>query len=134
MLAITKTSLATVALRNGIAAGLMAVSFAAVLTAATTTVARPTFDGEWSVVIITQKGDCEGSLRYPIRISNGMVLNAELVPVDISGRVGGSGAITVKVTFGDKSASGSGRLSGATGAGSWSGGACKGVWTAQRRS
>ena len=64
MLAIMKTSLATSALRDGVAAGVMAVSFAAVL-AATTTIAKPTFDGEWSVAIITQKGDCD--VRCAIR-------------------------------------------------------------------
>ena len=132
MIAITKTVLATPALRNRVAAGLMAVSFAAAVAVATPTIAMPAFDGEWSVVITTQKGDCDRSLRYPIRISNGMLLNAGIAPVDISGRVGGSGAITVKVTFGDKSANGSGRLSGVTGAGSWRGGACQGTWTAQR--
>jgi hypothetical protein len=134
MLATTRTLLAGSAARTGIAAGLMAVSFVAFLAAANPTVARPSFDGEWSVVIITRKGDCEGSVRYPIRIANGFLHNAGFAPVDISGRVGGSGAITVRVAFGDKSASGSGRLSGASGSGSWSGGACRGVWTAERRS
>jgi hypothetical protein len=134
MLATTKTLLSASAVRKGIAAGLMAVSFIAFLAAANPTDARPTFDGEWSVVIITRKGDCEGSLRYPVRISNGFLANAGLAPVDISGRVGGSGSVTVRVAFGDKSASGSGRLTGKFGSGSWSGGACRGVWTAERRS
>jgi hypothetical protein len=120
--------------KSKLAAGVLAVSCAVAFAVATPTVAAPTFDGDWSVVIMTQKGDCDRALRYPIRISNGMLVNAGPIPVDISGRVVNNGAVTVRVAFGDKSASGSGRLAGATGSGSWTGGACKGVWTAQRRS
>jgi hypothetical protein len=125
MIASTKTMLAT---------GLLAVSCAAVFSVATPTVAAPNFDGEWSVVIMTQQGDCDRALRYPIRISNGMLMNAGPIPIDITGRVVRNGAVTVRVAFGDKSASGAGRLAGVTGSGRWTGGACKGVWTAQRRS
>jgi hypothetical protein len=116
-----------------LASGLLAAS-AVAFSVASPTVAAPSFDGEWSVVIMTQKGDCDASLRYPIRIMNGMLVNAGPMPVDITGRVVGNGAITVRVTFGNKSASGTGRLAGMTGSGSWNGGACKGVWSAQRRS
>jgi hypothetical protein len=45
------------------------------------------------------------------------------------GKVAQTGAITVTVSAGGKSASGSGRL-----AGSVSGGSCAGTWTAERRS
>ena len=54
-------------------------------------------------------------------------------PITISGKVVGNGAVTVKVSYGDKSANGSGRLAGDIGAGSWSGGACAGTWEAERR-
>ena len=56
--------------------------------------------------------------------------------VSISGKVGKNGAITVNVSTGDKTATGTGRLAGSHGTGSWSGGngACSGVWQAERRS
>jgi hypothetical protein len=67
------------------------------------------FDGKWSVVIMTTKGDCDRAYRYPVAI-NGTSL------------------------VGDKSAMGSGHLTSDSGTGSWSGGSCAGTWTAERRS
>ena len=97
--------------------------------------AVPSYDGLWSVVIITRAGMCDPSYRYPVRISNGHVLNAGKSQVHISGRVGKNGAVVVNVSSGDKSAFGTGRLAATTGGGSWSGGngLCSGVWQAERR-
>jgi hypothetical protein len=110
----------------------MAVAFAAILGAAPATSA-PSYDGLWSVVIVTEKGTCDRAYRYPIRISNGALVNAGDSPINISGKVGGNGAITVTVSHGSKTAVGSGRLAGAGGGGSWKGGDCAGVWEAERR-
>jgi hypothetical protein len=98
--------------------------------------ALPSYDGIWSVVIITRAGICDPSYRYPIRISNGHVINAGKSQVHISGRVGKNGAVVVNVSSEGKSAIGTGRLAANTGGGSWSGGngACAGVWQAERRS
>ena len=97
--------------------------------------AVPSYDGLWSVVIITRAGICDPSYRYPIRISNGNVVNAGKAAVHISGRVGKNGAVVVNVSAGDKMAIGTGRLAATSGGGSWSGGngACSGVWQAERR-
>jgi hypothetical protein len=97
--------------------------------------AVPSYDGLWSVVIITRAGMCDPSYRYPVRISNGHVLNAGKSQVHISGRVGKNGAVIVNVSSGDKTAFGTGRLASTTGGGSWSGGngLCSGVWQAERR-
>ncbi len=112
---------------------LAAVSVVALVGVATPTAATPTYDGLWSVVIVTEKGDCDRAYRYPIRISNGALANAGDTAFNISGKVGGNGAITVTVSHGDKSATGSGRLSRTDGAGSWRGGDCAGSWSAERR-
>jgi len=98
--------------------------------------AVPSYDGVWSVVIITRAGICDPSYRYPIRISNGNVLNAGKSQVHITGRVGKNGAVVVNVSSEGKSAIGTGRLAATTGGGSWTGGngACAGVWQAERRS
>jgi hypothetical protein len=106
---------------------------AGAITASTASFAVPRYDGLWSVSIVTEKGDCDRGYRYPVRISNGMLANAGDSVFTITGRVGGTGAITVAVSAGGKSAIGSGRLAGNTGTGSWSGGACSGSWTAERR-
>jgi hypothetical protein len=118
-------------LRAGLA--LAVVSLAGALGASTPATSAPGYDGLWSVLIVTEKGTCDRAYRYPVRISKGVLGNAGDSPITISGRVGGNGAVTVLVSYGDKSANGSGRLAGDAGAGSWSGGACAGTWEAERR-
>jgi hypothetical protein len=95
--------------------------------------AGPSYDGVWSVLVHTEKGDCDPGYRYPIRIANGHLINAGDSAFTISGVVAATGAITVTVSAAGKSASGSGHLAGTEGSGSWAGGACSGSWTAERR-
>jgi hypothetical protein len=102
--------------------------------ASTSTFAMPRYDGLWSVTIITEKGTCDRGYRYPIQISNGMLVNAGSAGFNISGKVATTGAVTVTVAAGGKSATGTGHLAGDAGEGSWSGGSCSGSWTAERRS
>ena len=96
--------------------------------------AKTNYDGIWSVVIVTEKGTCDRSYRYPVKITDGSVGYAGEASFNVSGRVNPSGAVTVTVSRGKHSASGSGKLSGQAGAGSWSGGECSGTWQAERRS
>ncbi len=112
---------------------LCALIAAAVTLTSTTGFAMPRYDGLWSVSIVTQKGDCDRGYRYPIRISKGALANAGDSAFNISGRVADTGAITVTVSAGGKSATGFGRLAGTMGGGSWTGGSCSGFWTAERR-
>ncbi|HEY2184169.1 MAG TPA: hypothetical protein VGH39_04175 [Xanthobacteraceae bacterium] len=113
-----------------------ALALAAAIPALGPAEAVPSYDGIWSVVIITRAGLCDPSYRYPIRISNGQVLNAGKSAVHISGRVGKNGVVVVSVSRGDKTAVGTGRLAATSGGGSWTGGngICAGVWQAERRS
>jgi hypothetical protein len=106
---------------------------ASAMIASTASLAVPRYDGLWSVSIVTEKGDCDPGYRYPIRISNGMLANAGDSMFTVTGKVGGTGAITVTVSAGGRSATGSGRLAGNLGVGLWTGGACSGSWTAERR-
>jgi len=99
----------------------------------TNSFAMPRYDGTWSVLIMTQKGDCDPGYRYPVRIENGALVNAGGSPFNISGKVAQTGAITVTVSAAGKSAIGSGRLAGNAGGGLWTGGQCSGSWTAERR-
>lgn len=101
--------------------------------ASTTSFAMPRYDGTWSVLVMTQKGDCDPGYRYPVRISNGQLVNAGDSAFTITGKVGDTGAITVTVSAGGKSAIGVGHLAGNEGGGLWTGGACSGSWTAERR-
>jgi len=92
------------------------------------------FDGKWSVVVVTTKGECDRAYRYPIDIRGATLVNGGDTAFDISGRVQDNGAVAVRISYGDKHAQGSGRLSATSGSGSWSGGSCAGTWTAERRS
>jgi hypothetical protein len=110
------------------------IAASAVTAVAAATNPMPRYDGMWSVSIVTEKGDCDRGYRYPIRIANGLLVNGGNDPFTISGKVAPSGAITVTVSSGSKSATGSGHLAGNSGEGLWHGGACSGTWTAERRS
>jgi hypothetical protein len=98
--------------------------------------ARSNFDGQWSVLIVTQKGTCDRAYRYPVKIDNGSVGYAGDSSFTVSGKVGENGSVTVKVARGSQSANGQGRLSATDGSGMWVAGSgdCSGTWTAERRS
>ena len=92
------------------------------------------YDGEWSVVIQTTRGDCLASLRAGVRILAGRVL-ANDQSYSVNGRVAPNGAIRVNVSAGGQGAGGFGRLSRNAGRGLWRtlSGECSGQWTAARR-
>ena len=74
--------------------------------------AKPNFDGNWSVLIVTEKGTCDRAYRYPVKIENGSVGYAGSASFTVSGKVGDNGAVTVTVARGSQSANGTGRMSG----------------------
>jgi hypothetical protein len=98
--------------------------------------ARTPFDGDWSVLIVTQRGACDPSYRYGVQIINGYLVY-QGGAVNMSGRVASNGNIHVVVSSGNAQANGSGRLSRTTGRGNWVGrsgaDACSGYWQAERR-
>jgi hypothetical protein len=102
-------------------AGLIAGALvAASLTlAATASSAMPRYDGLWSVSIVTKKGDCIASYRYPLRIANSVLANGGDIAIDVRGKVAADGAVTVIVSHGDTRAAGFGRLAANAGNGSW---------------
>ncbi|MEA2928478.1 MAG: hypothetical protein QOG38_906 [Hyphomicrobiales bacterium] len=119
---------------NGIAATAVVAGMA--FTSAPTASAA-SFDGTWSVLIVTQRGPCDSAYRYGLSIQNGVVFYQGSAPVNVSGRVSGNGNVSVRVWAGSQSASGSGRLARGSGRGVWRGvsssGSCSGYWTAQQR-
>ena len=95
------------------------------------------FDGPWSVVIITDQGSCDRAYRYGVQISNGRVSYQGNSGVDIFGHVTPRGQVNVQVRQGDQQAVGTGRLTQESGEGRWSGTSpnqrCAGHWIAERR-
>jgi hypothetical protein len=94
------------------------------------------FDGNWSVSIITDSGECDRGYRYALHITGGRV-TYDNPSFDISGQVNTRGQIRVVVRAGSQEAVGTGRLSRDYGTGTWSGKSptsrCSGHWEAERR-
>ena len=99
--------------------------------------ARTSFDGNWSVLIVTDSGSCDRGYRYGLSIRNGQVFYEGSAAVNVDGRVSPNGRVHVRVWAGSQSARGAGRLSGTYGSGTWRGAgsasSCAGTWTAERR-
>jgi hypothetical protein len=99
--------------------------------------ARTIYDGRWSVLIMTDRGNCDTGYRYAVNIVNGRILNAGSESFAINGRVWPNGAVRVSVARGGQHAEGSGRLSQDYGSGVWQGvgsaGVCVGRWQTERR-
>jgi hypothetical protein len=117
------------------AATLLTISVLWLATATAASAQR--FDGNWSVLIITQSGDCDRAYRYGVRIAGGQVSYAGDASVSFSGTVSNDGRVSVSVRAGSQSASGTGRLSSNSGGGTWAGSStstrCSGTWEAERR-
>jgi len=96
------------------------------------------YDGNWSVLIVTNSGPCDRGYRYGLSIRGGRVSYEGSASVNVNGSVNGNGVVQVRVSAGSQGATGVGRLSRDYGEGSWRGvgssGSCSGTWTAERRS
>jgi hypothetical protein len=114
-----------------------ALALAAAAPGPTFAAARANFDGNWSVLIVTDSGPCNRAYRYGVAIRSGSVIYEGNAPVNVAGRVGRNGAVNVRVWAGSQSASGAGRLSRDYGSGRWRGAgsadSCAGSWTVERR-
>ena len=119
------------------AVSVVAFAAAATLLAPEPVRAQAGFDGSWSVLIVTETGECDRAYRYGIAIQSGQIVYGGEAGVAFTGRVASNGQVTATVRRGEQSATGSGRLSGSSGAGTWTGksntGACGGRWEAERR-
>jgi hypothetical protein len=98
--------------------------------------AQRAYDGNWSVLIVTQQGNCDRAYRYGVSIRSGSV-NYDGGVVNFTGRVAANGTVRVRVSSGNAFADGTGRLNRSAGQGRWSGQSsgsrCSGYWTAERR-
>src|SRR5437764_14955353 len=99
--------------------------------------ARTGYDGNWSVLIVTNSGPCDRGYRYGLSIRDGRVFYEGSAAVNVDGRVAPNGRVQVRVWAGSQSASGAGRLATNYGSGTWRGAgsssSCQGPWTAERR-
>jgi len=122
--------MARIILLAGVLSGLLAAAAPGRAVAAS-------FDGNWSVLIITESGNCDVAYRYEVKVGGGRVTYIGDAAINLSGTVSSGGAVKVGISKGSQNANASGRLSAKAGGGSWRGqsssGACKGRWEAERR-
>jgi len=92
------------------------------------------FDGQWNLVFVTQRGDCDPSYNFTVDVVNGNISHPHILT--FRGHVASSGAVHAPVRVGQKYASGSGTIAGGIGRGIWScrsgKSRCAGTWAAQR--
>ena len=125
--------MASIRTLSGLLAGLvLAMSLASPVEARTgeRTAARTSYDGNWSVLIVTNRGPCDRGYRYGLSIRGGKVFYTGSLSVNVNGQVSGNGFVRVRVSAGSQGATGTGRLSRDYGEGSWQGdgsaGSCSG--------
>ena len=99
--------------------------------------AQAGFDGAWSILIVTESGECDRAYRYAVQIDHGHINYDGTAGVELTGNVDRNGRVSATVQRGGQGANGTGRLSGNRGRGTWQGksstGQCSGYWEAQRR-
>src|SRR5271156_4999386 len=76
------------------------------------------FNGNWSVSIVTDSGSCDRGYRYALRIADGRI-TYDNPSFSVNGQVNARGQVSVTVSAGGQSASGTGRLSRDYGEGTW---------------
>jgi hypothetical protein len=123
-------------MRCAITAALLAAALLA-LASNSPVVSAADHDGNWTVLVITEKGDCDQAYRYGVKVANGRVAYSGDASVDMNGTVSPGGAVKVSIRLGEKGANGTGHLAGNAGTGTWRGAAanstCAGRWEAERR-
>jgi hypothetical protein len=124
-------------LRDRPAATLAAVALGAALLSSSSVARTASFNGNWTVLVVTESGSCDRAYRYGVNVENGAVRYRGEAGVAVSGRVENDGRVTVSIGRGEQRAQGTGRLSGESGSGTWSGTSsssqCRGRWEAERR-
>lgn len=92
------------------------------------------YDGIWTTVFATTRGNCSSGYSVPFTVTGSRVSSAG--GGQVSGSVNRSGRVAVAVSVGESRASGGGRLVGNFGSGRWSGiitgDRCSGTWQATR--
>ncbi|MDB5642815.1 MAG: hypothetical protein JWN07_2132 [Hyphomicrobiales bacterium] len=118
---------------NMLCCGLAALVSAAALNAAPA-VAASGYDGQWSVSVVTEQGDCDAQ-SLDLGIADGRIEERGLLS-QASGAVDPRGAVQVVFTRGSDQLAATGILTNLDGSGRWTSPTrqCSGRWKAQKRS
>jgi hypothetical protein len=94
------------------------------------------FDGRWSILVTTDRGDCSRAYRYAVIVNNGQARYGGSEDFTIAGSVASDGTVRARISRGADHADVHGRLGAGLGSGRWSVSGtydCSGRWTAERR-
>ncbi|MDB5569411.1 MAG: hypothetical protein JWN93_594 [Hyphomicrobiales bacterium] len=99
----------------------------------TTAQAGPSYDGKWSVQIITEKGWCD-VYRYNIGVAGGRITEVGAPGATANGRIDQGGRVNVQLAKGADVISVTGAVTGASGGGAWTlpNRSCAGRWRAEK--
>jgi hypothetical protein len=91
-------------------------------------------DGRWSVLLVTEHGDCE-VYRWQVVLQNGQILPSANLPAQPAGGVNARGQVDLTFTRGNDTLAAVGDIQGGAGVGTWTAPAkgCSGRWQAERR-
>jgi hypothetical protein len=124
-------------MRRIVNSAMAAAVLAAAAAGATSAALAAGHDGSWSVLVVTEKGECDRAYRYEVTIVDGRLSYAGGGGFNILGTVSPNGAVKVSISAGDRNAQGTGRISADNGAGTRHGagstGLCAGSWETARR-
>ena len=95
----------------------LAIAAAAVLAAGAAEAAN--FDGSWSVLLSTSKGNCDKVYRFPVRVEGGRINYAGQTGATAQGGVTPNGKVTATFMYGQDTLSANGMVRGETGQGNW---------------
>ena len=100
--------------------------------------AQRQFDGNWSVEVITEKGECDKAYRWPVIVQNGRARYGGPEDFNVSGQIAAYGAVSGTISRGQDRANVKGRVgSNGWGQGTWTAVAgsrsCSGRWNAEKR-
>jgi len=96
--------------------------------------ANDAYDGQWSVQLVTVKGDCDRSLSWDVAVASSRIAENGLFG-QAAGQVDSRGRVRLQVLSGADRVSATGALRGASGGGAWTwpNRACSGRWSASRK-
>lgn len=123
-------------MRRSLLLGLTCAATLGLMPQAASAQANP-HDGRWSILVMTETGNCDKAYRYSVQIENGQARYAGTEALDVTGSVRPNGQVSGAIAYGQDRADVIGRLDGARGTGTWKATGtsrnCGGKWQAERR-
>jgi hypothetical protein len=98
------------------------------------TAGASSYDGQWAVQLVTEKGTCDRALSWDVGVAASRIVDNNML-VQTTGGVDSQGRVTLLMTHGSDRVTASGKLHGASGAGAWNSPTreCSGHWSAMKR-